>query len=485
MVAAGAALRLVHLDQPIRYDEAVTFLEYVVRPLGRALALYDLPNNHLFHTFLAHLSVSAFGDGPAALRLPAFAAGVLVPPAVYLAGRVVHGRDAGLAAAALAAASPALVLFSANARGYSLVVLAFLALVPPAATLLRRRSPVAWLLLATVAALGAWTMPTMLYPAGAVAAWLLVAAAGPVGRGARRVAAEGALGAVAGFLAGVARQWAHGVPTPVVLLLALGAVAEGIARTRAVLAGGRGRHRGVPALFPVGVAWSVVLLAATRRVPVPRVWLFLLPAFLVFACGGLARLAARARSLAAEGTGGLRGSVAAPVAALVLGGWTALHLLRTDAVRRWPVTGTLPHGDRVAAYLAERWEPGDSVQASLPSDAPLKYYFRRAGLPTSAVNALPESRGCIYIVVNRRHGQSLRPAAGRGTPAGPKPTLLREWPGVAVYVDPVPAGAAGENGSRGRCAPGGAPADAARDGWRHGPDGDRFAGGAAPGPPAS
>ena len=171
MVAGGAALRLVHLDQPVRYDEAVTFLEYVARPLGRALALYDLPNNHLFHTFLAHLSVSAFGDGPVALRLPAFAAGVMVPPAVYVAGRSVHGRDVGLVAAALAAASPALVLFSANARGYSLVVLAFLALVPPAATLRRRSSPVAWLVFATVAALGAWAMPTMLYPAGAAAAW--------------------------------------------------------------------------------------------------------------------------------------------------------------------------------------------------------------------------------------------------------------------------------------------------------------------------
>ena len=493
VVAGGAALRLVHLDQPVRYDEAVTFLEYVARPLGRALALYDLPNNHLFHTFLAHLSVSAFGDGPVALRLPAFAAGVMVPPAVYLAGRAVHGRDVGLVAAALAAASPVLVLFSANARGYSLVVLAFLALVPPAAMLRRRSSPLAWLVVATVAALGAWAMPTMLYPAGAVAAWLLLAATRPGGRGVRRVAAEGVLAAAAaaaltallylpvlqrsgldavvanrfvgphpvaefaarvpGFLADVALQWAHGVPAPVTILLAAGAGAEAVARARAVLAGDRSGDGAAAALLPVGLAWSLFLLAATRRVPVARVWLFLLPTFLLFASAGLARLWGRARRLAGDAATWLRPALAAPVAALALGGWTAVHLLRTDAVRRWPVTGTFPHGDRVAAFLAERWEPGDVVQASIPSDAPLEYYFRRAGLPTAAVNALPAPGGCIYIVVNRRHGQSLGAADARGAAPDPEPVLLREWPGVAVHVDPSAAGASGGSGRRSQCEP--------------------------------
>jgi 4-amino-4-deoxy-L-arabinose transferase-like glycosyltransferase len=173
VVVVAAALRWHWLGQPVRYDEAVTWLQYASQPLPEALSRYDLPNNHLFHTLLAHLTTELLGPGVRALRLPAYLAGVLTVPATWALGRRLHGVRAGLLAAALVAASPVLVLFSANARGYAIVVLAFLVLALLAAELRRRSSALAWVAFAVTAALAGWTMPASLYPAAAVGIWLL------------------------------------------------------------------------------------------------------------------------------------------------------------------------------------------------------------------------------------------------------------------------------------------------------------------------
>lgn len=504
VVVVGALLRLLYLDQPIRYDEAVTYLRYVTLPLPEALTAYDLPNNHVFHTLLAHLSVEAFGDAPAVLRLPAWAAGTLVVPATYLVGRTVARPRTGLLAAALAAASPVLILFSVNARGYSLMALAFLALASTAAVMARRWSFPAWAVFVAAAALGAWTLPAMIYPAVAAAAWWIAAAARGersltltaaevVGAGlaaaglaallyvpvfreygvdavvANRFVAprplEPFVSAVPGFLADVAREWSHGVPAWAAALVAAGAVAEGVAWAS-------GRRSGPPPLFPVCLAASLLVLAASRRTPFARVWLFLLPALLIFAASGLVRVAegvtARVRGAAA---GSRRTALAAaclpPVLAVVLG----VAVVRSDVVGEWGLTGSLPSGDRVADFVARRWEPGDVVFAHIPSDGPLKYYFRRRGLPLEAVNEAPEPGGCVFVVVNRRHGQRL-PDVARSPEPGRTHRLLRSWEEVAVYgrrSSPAGDREAGEGVGR-PCGPDG------RSGrWRPRRRSDRFA----------
>src|SRR5262245_2123319 len=162
----------MYLGQPMRYDESITYLLFVRRPWADALSLYTYPNNHVFHTLLAKASVTVFGDAPWAIRLPAFLAGVLVVPATYAAARALYGARAALVAAAIVAASGALTLYATNARGYSLVVLAFLLLVVIGARLLNGGPSSLWFTFAVVAALGLWTVPTMMYPLGTVAVWL-------------------------------------------------------------------------------------------------------------------------------------------------------------------------------------------------------------------------------------------------------------------------------------------------------------------------
>ena len=53
----GFGLRAAYLAQPIRYDEAATYLAFASRPVWLAVADYSYPNNHIFHTLLVKLSV--------------------------------------------------------------------------------------------------------------------------------------------------------------------------------------------------------------------------------------------------------------------------------------------------------------------------------------------------------------------------------------------------------------------------------------------
>ena len=186
----AAALRIPLLTQPMRYDEAITFVEYASRPFYVALSFYNTPNNHVFHTLLVRLAYLALGNHPWVLRLPALLAGLFLVPTTYAAARSLYGNRSALLAAALVASSSMLIEDSTNARGYEIVCLLFMIMIPAGGYALRFRNWAAWLLLAVVSALGFYTIPIMLYPFGGLVVWLLlsiaVGDAQPEGRCARR-----------------------------------------------------------------------------------------------------------------------------------------------------------------------------------------------------------------------------------------------------------------------------------------------------------
>ncbi len=122
LLALGAALRVKHLADPIRYDEAITYLMFVSRPWADALSAYQLPNNHLLNTLLAKVAVSALGPAEPALRLPNLLAGVGVMALVTVIGKRWFGKAGAVAALAVAAVTPTLLHFSALARGYELAI---------------------------------------------------------------------------------------------------------------------------------------------------------------------------------------------------------------------------------------------------------------------------------------------------------------------------------------------------------------------------
>ncbi len=62
LTAVGLADRAFFLLQPIRYDEAVRYLDYASKPLYLLLSVYTEPENHVFQTVLVHFSYGHFRD---------------------------------------------------------------------------------------------------------------------------------------------------------------------------------------------------------------------------------------------------------------------------------------------------------------------------------------------------------------------------------------------------------------------------------------
>ena len=70
LVVGATAARLSLMGEAMRYDEAFTFLNYATHPVGHIVSTYDLPNNHVLYSLLAHYSWLAFGDHVWTVRLP-------------------------------------------------------------------------------------------------------------------------------------------------------------------------------------------------------------------------------------------------------------------------------------------------------------------------------------------------------------------------------------------------------------------------------
>lgn len=423
-------LRLLYLAQPMRYDEAVTYMHFVRLPWLRALSSYTYPNNHLFHTLLAKASVTVFGNSPWALRLPAFLAGLLLVAATYAVARAFYGARAALIAAAIVASSGVLVLYSTNARGYAIVVLAFLLLVLSAIRLLRGAGTGQWIAFAVIAALGLWTIPVMLYPLGTVAVWLALSLLldGKRAELRRLAIALGAAGGLALLLylpvissAGLAaitrnkfvvpsgwyeffsqlpasfgealRSWSLGIP-PILSLVLLACALLALWHHATV-----SRFRANIAL--AAYVWSAWLLVVNHRAPFARVWLWFLPIAGSLAGAGVVLLFERwprTRRLIEQHT---------PELAVGFGLAAAMSVVLSFAVLLTRDTGTYRDAEEASIALSRVLQPTDRVLAGIPTNGPLEYYFDRVGVNPAHLLLPERSARRIFVVVDRAEGQTL------------------------------------------------------------------------------
>jgi hypothetical protein len=488
----AAALRIPLLTQPMRYDEAVTFVQYSSRPFYVALSFYNTPNNHLFHTLLVRLAYLALGNHPWALRLPVLLAGLCLVPATYAAARSLYNDrcDTGgaLLAAALVASSSMLIEYSTNARGYEIVCVLFMIMIPAGAYALRCRNWAAWLLLAIVSALGFYTIPIMLYPFGGLVLWLLLSIA--IGdaeeEDAQEHAQEDAQGSVQ-----PARSALAGLSVAIVLTMLLAgelySPVLAVSGPKALFANKwvtaspfrvflhqlpaslastwRGWNRDWPAWlaallaagFVISLLWHrrvssqrvplalalllcvAPLVLLQRVIPFERVWLFALPLYLIGAAAGLAialdpvfhRLHLRhAMVLVALGT------------ALFAG----LRVERSGSVYLSPIY--LNNESRgmpaLAAWLKGQLRSGDAIVAVPPSDGPLRYYLQHEGVPTSYLASSSGGRKGpgphrLLVVVNQAAGDTVEQVcetAGEPHQANWGAKLVVKFESAALYEVP-------------------------------------------------
>jgi uncharacterized membrane protein len=488
----AAALRIPLLSQPMRYDEADTYLGYSSRPFYVALSFYSTPNNHLFHTLLVRLAYLVLGNHPWALRLPALLAGLCLVPATYAASRSLYHNSGALLAAALVASSSMLIEYSTNARGYEIVCLLFMIMIPAGVYALHCRNSAAWLLLAVVSALGFYTIPIMLYPFGGLALWLLllIAMGGTKRQDAKQEHAQGdAAGnfqfdsrsalaglsvaialtmllagelyspvlAVSGPKALFANKWVSASPFPVFLHQL----------PASLVSTWRGWNRDLPTWLAAVLAASFVISllwhrrASSLRVPLPialllfvgplvlaqrvipfeRVWLFALPLYFICAAAGLA--------LALEPVFHrlhLRHAMA--LLALVAALFAGLRVERSGSVYLSPIY--LNNESRgmpaLAAWLKDQLHSGDVVVAVPPSDVPLRYYLQREGVPTSYVTSSVVGLGHKaphrwLVVVNQVSGDTVEQVCTTaGQPHQPSwdAKLVAQFESQTLYDVPLP-----------------------------------------------
>jgi dolichyl-phosphate-mannose-protein mannosyltransferase len=460
LVLLGALARAYYLRQPMRYDESVTYLYFASQSWGDAVSSYIYPNNHVFHTLLVKACVAVLGDDPWVLRLPAFVAGVAMIPATYSVGRRLFGSPAAYIGAAFVTASGALTFYSANARGYTIVCLATLVLADVLLRLRERPSMALWSAVVVVTALGVWTVPVMLFPAGGLALWFVLSAmrgdtSEPRADLARfGVAAtatalltlllytpiiiDAGLSALIGnsfvratswrlfflqtssSLGTILASWTLGYPIAISTVLAACAIV-GLVFERAT--------SGIRVSMAGSVyVWCAFLLLVTHRVPFSRIWLFLVAPIALLAGHGMIRLASR---LARH-----QQRIASWGGELSVGMATALVLvvLVTRGVETSRDTGTLNDAERIAKGFSSGLRPGDRVFAPVPSNGPLAYYFLRAGVDTSYLSSVPNDSSRVYLVVNTGEGFTLN--TGLNEPLLQKyrrAQLMARFPSSEVY----------------------------------------------------
>ncbi len=476
LTVLGISLRIHFVDQPIRYDEAFTFLTYASRPFYVAVSFYSEPNNHVFHTLLVHISYSLFGDQLWSIRLPAFVSGTLAIPASYLAATLLYDRRAGIVSACLVAVSSILIEYSTNARGHSLVALFALVILILAVYLKDRQNWVAWSLFVVVSAAGLYTVPSMLFPLGGIFAWMVVSnfvrdLRAPILRqvmiaGVVIVLLTALLYAPIFVVTGIDSVMANrdtvphvwtefwslapeavraiwdsltrDVPHIVTLILTAGFLTA-LVWHRSISA-----HRVPVILVVLGWCLLVVLVRRPGGMVFPRNWLFLVPLILMTSGAGVAFCFGwLERRLKTKSVWLLLGAVG------VMFGFLGNFVIESGSIFVSKQTGTLMDAEKIAMELSQRLEQGDVIVAQVPSDFPLIYYFKKRDLPIEHFD-VENAESRMFVVVNHIWSQTLEgvlthaplPKSIDWTPPEP----VAHFRGATLYVSKVLRRSA-ENGS--------------------------------------
>jgi len=393
------------LSRPMRYDEAYTYNIFASKPLIRVISDYSLPNNHIFHSILVHFSTKIFGNHPWTVRLPAFIAGILLVPTGYIAARMFFSSDAALLGSGLIAFFSILVEYTTNGRGYTILGWVTLCLAGLGAYVKSHKNRTAWGLMIFLSVVGFYTVPTMLYPFGAVGLWLFIAwvvqdISSEYGRktfilylallgiltagltallyvpvlvvsGYQKVLGNNFVSALAwGELWGkllkrLAQTWVvwnRGVPVVSMVFLVVG-LSIALIFERKI-----SRQR---ISFPmVMILFSGAVILIQRVAPFDRMWLFAVPILLLWSAAGLNYLFRKLIGLRwTPWTGlvaSLKMSLLVTICASLIYAGSAYHHKRSEAEAV---------GEEVALFLADHIAPGEVVVTTFPDDAQIRYYL--------------------------------------------------------------------------------------------------------------
>lgn len=437
----GLGIRWNFMASPMIHDEAYSFISFASVDLFTILSDYHLPNNHILHTLFVFLSTNIFGTETWAIRLPAFLAGGLLIPASYIVGKMYFNMKAGVLAAGLVALYPVMILVSARSRGYSMVALITLILWALAIYIKSNKNKVAWLLYIGITALGFYTIPTMIYLYAIIAVWLLLSwirkDVSPDYENTqflKYLISSGVASAIITLLlytpvfieSGIASLlisptqelqevdyasffenfitrsksawgiWQIGIPQYFGLLTAIGFLIAWVAHRKASV------HK---VFFAYGVLFGILpVLIIQRAMPWARIWIPLLPLFLILGSGGLIYLLDQVKKyfnlpiqIYAQGL----------ILALML--VNSMLWINQDTLEMDLLLGEKGVEELTADFLKSEFREGDMLVMSSPSSPAIWYYTRQLGIPSKNFDVIKmrEQFERALVFVNLGRGQTV------------------------------------------------------------------------------
>lgn len=157
-------------------------------------------------------------------------------------------------------------------------------------------------------------------------------------------------------------------------------------------------------LVLVQIIWCVVVMLLTRRVPPwSRVFLYLLPMYLIWSSAGIVYLVSTVFERRKYFNASVFGAFVLILAVLL-----GLNVLRTRSVYYSEQTGTLRDSQQIANWLGKYLKAGDAVVTFAPSDAILQYYFNKAHIQVKLYSELGSERDFerAFIITNIANKQS-------------------------------------------------------------------------------
>ena len=405
IVLLGLLLRIFYLDQPMRFDESATFLNYVNKHWSLVFN-YTAPNNQVLNTILIKLSTKLWGGHPFVIRLPALAFGVACIPLIYLVCKKLG--SGGYIAALILAVHPYCILFSTNARGYSAIVFFTLLFLLVAVQATKQFNRSAIFKLALIGSLGLLSIPIMLFPLCGLTLWLALQLV-KNGTSPRKVLYQFLLPFV---LLGIAMSLVFYAPVVWVTMRHYDSLAQGLGMlvnnefvkatdsefffrtirahvtnaisiyrkdiptpalflfflliTAGFWADYRERSFRVTQLVLLVVISTVIVFLLKHQMPYPRTWIFFIPIFAIAADRGFTFL-----------TQALRQNANAFVLVLALLCVNeSFHLMAKKSVHTYADTGTYADAEVMAKKLASLLNEGDEVIAPIiPANLPIYFYL--------------------------------------------------------------------------------------------------------------
>ncbi|MFN2176523.1 MAG: glycosyltransferase family 39 protein [Anaerolineales bacterium] len=432
----GAFFRYAYLWRPMGHDESYTFMAFAYRGLRFVLTDYHLPNNHVFHTILVNLFYQLFGDSPAVIRLPAFIAGIMIIPATYIVARKFYDWKIGILASSIVAYLPVMVDYSTTARGYTIITLFSLLLIALAVYVKDHINIIAWLLIVGFSSLGLYTIPTMIYPVGMTFTWLflsrLIGDVNPdygkqfiryfilsmigitiiTGLLYSPIVLTSGIGSIIGnevvetlswsdFIQSLLprirntwQEWNRDVLPGVSWVALIGLFASFFVPKLPK------NHR-IP-LILAGLLWISTALLIQRVAPWPRIWLFLLPFFVIWISAGIVGLIFLLDGKSPYSNIWVRVAV----------GVLVIIPLTAGLVRGYGQYSEKLHAqgeiEQVADFLQDYLRSGDVVVVTSPDTVVLQYYLLRNELDRNYTEVDEEKEASrSIVVVNQALNQTL------------------------------------------------------------------------------